>query len=305
MPSCAMLEIACQIESIQKKFLQSTAAPLPPWEWTLLNLFILGGFRFKNSHWIQFNFKSQTGFHPQSLDSKPKLTNQQVAEILRSSIKPEEFQYFQFYFQKTKTSDVFWNSALQGRWKQIPSSSLQSLKAWSENLYPLVLCSQVLTPQQMSELQSQGQRAVTVFETATDLKQIHEHHRDAYLFTVHDLEHANHFFSLRKTYQQQTKLAQLIQKSFLNPGFHRSWIHDDLIEDYHYLISDMNTHPWHLYLTLQTLLLKSHKLQTQNNLSQPLTPLEEKNFQNKIKNLMQDWKINYPPMAEDFQSSLL
>ncbi len=278
-----------------------------PWEWTTLILFILAGQRFNTKNWIQFKKKHDESFHKNLRSAENGLSNLQIKEFLQSRIETEIFQqnYF-FYFQKVAPQDSFWKSATSQRWKHIPSHALESLQAWALKKYNLILSSSIISPEEMMNLQAQGQRIVTVFESKKDLEQVHEHHRDAFLFTVHDLEHANHFFCKPQNHQQQKKLIELMKSTFAQNTVFRSWVAQDLQKEFDYLISDMNTHPWHMYLTLQQLLLKSHKIQLGHEQSKHLPFHDELQFQDKIRHLLSQWKMSYPPNFDSkFNQSLL
>lgn len=282
-----------------KTYTQPSSAP---WEWTSLVLFILGGQRFKNRNWIQFEKLSSSHFA--SSETEPLIfvhakSNSEIEYFLKSQLRPQCYhEFYSFYFKKMPSEQPFWKSATSQRWKAISKNSLLSLQRWSEGDYKLVLKSHIPDSFEMALLQAQGKRAITVFEKAADLEKTYEHSRDAYLFIAHDLEHAAHFFSENTSHHLQKNFIELVRKTFLEEPFFSQWISPHFKKDFDYLISDMNSHPWHMYLSLQQILLNSHKLQTCHFLVDRLAEKEESHFQEKISYLLSRWDMTYPPQCD-------
>jgi hypothetical protein len=291
-----------ELEALFKELKTYTQQSFTPWEWASLVLFTLGGQRFKNRNWIQFEKPSDSHFTSSEAESRNFIrakSNSEIKCFLKAQLPSQNYnEFYAFYFKKMPSELPFWKSATSQRWKSISKNSLLSLRRWSEGDYKLVLKSHIPDSVEMALLQSQGKRAVTVFEKAADLEKTYEHSRDAYLFIAHDLEHAAHFFSENISHHLQKSFIELVRKTFLEEPPFSQWISPQFKKDFDYLISDMNSHPWHMYLSLQQILLNSHKLQARCFLADRLAEKEESHFQEKIQSLLSRWGMSYPPQCD-------
>lgn len=226
-----------------------------PAEFTFAFLFLLSGLKFADSNWLQL--KKMKVF---SSDEDPhlQLTTALLAEWLRSSVSKEcyEKSFAKIISRLPKDSPLL-NLWTQMNWKTISARSLQSLRLWSQNRYRLVLRDRAIAPFELLDMQSRGSRCVTVFRQFADLQKIYEHKRDALDFTVHDLEHAHLFFD-PLSHEMQRTWSRFLSCAFSGDS---PWAKhfDDRDPEFAYLISDMNTHPWHGFMTLRNLWLKRSK----------------------------------------------
>jgi hypothetical protein len=80
--------------------------------------------------------------------------------------------------------------------------------------------------------------------------------RDAFVFMRHDLEHAFHFFSDPESHRMQRRLFVLLT-AIIAEGAFRVVLNDRVFRDgFHYLVSDMNTHPLHSLHYLRAILVE-------------------------------------------------
>ncbi len=127
----------------------------------------------------------------------------------------------------------------------VRKSASDALLAWLRGRNALKLFVSVPSPHQVLALQSQGQRSVTVLHEYPRLTQPVLEKNNAFQFMLHDLEHAHQFFHDSGSHLQQVALACLWQRA-LADGLFANFLADKIFEErFHYLISDMNTHPLH------------------------------------------------------------
>ena len=144
------------------------------------------------------------------------------------------------------------------RVKALPESCYRSLCFMTSGRYPLRLSSGVVSPFELLQIQLRGQRIVSMDEDFREWPSRLYSGRDYLGFILHDLIHADHFF-----YEPQHRDGQLGFYRFVNSFISVSRDLSDLLsietfrEGFEYIISDMNSHPLHLFQTLHSLLFKT------------------------------------------------
>ncbi len=144
---------------------------------------------------------------------------------------------------------------LQFGFRGIPESAHQSLEAWLFQKYPLVLFVEVPDVQTVLKLQSEGKRCVSVIRDPQLINHYILGERDAFSFTIHDLIHADHFFSdPRQMYIQigfSRFMKVLAETSMIQQALHSNLRFN---EQFEYAASDMNSHGAHLCKYLKAIL---------------------------------------------------
>lgn len=166
-------------------------------------------------------------------------------------------------------------------WKGYTDRIRRSLLLWHQGQYSLVLCKSIPSPYELLKIQACGQRVVTVFEQPDQWRRLH-HQKNVWDFTVHDLIHADHFFENPMWREGQVQFYQFLLHHWNSQEIKP--LHKTV--EFEYLISDMNSHPRHLFQTLQALTLKSVKQTFQIPHDKTLSSIQEAQFQN----LIQSWK---------------
>ncbi len=260
-------------------------------DFTLASLFVLSGSRAKNDRWLQLDRKKYDLQKPSKLDSQSNLTTDYLHKTISKHLPPnlfqEKFAYPLSQLNPQKNLFYFLDS---WRWRDTPQSVWQSLLFWKKNPQNLHLHFNMPTPVEILKMQMQGKRCVSVFCHKGALDSIYEHHRDAYLFTVHDLEHAWKFFSVHESYILQIQWAKFLYKTFIHGSWH-NFIDSKLQDNLDYLISDMNTHPWHSFLTLKNLFLQNHKLTLGYQISARIPDSEYSNYENIWNQFLEDCQM--------------
>lgn len=140
---------------------------------------------------------------------------------------------------------------------QRPEAS-RALCRWLQGDWPLTLCTDVPSPRQVLQMQSQGTRPVTVIAAYPQLLAPVHDKEDAFHFFVHDLEHAHRFFEDPESHAAQRKLAQALL-SALDAGEFASYLGDPVFcAKFEYLMADMNTHVAHALHYLRATLVELH-----------------------------------------------
>lgn len=143
------------------------------------------------------------------------------------------------------------------RIKALPESCFRSLCYMRTGRYPLKLSAGVVSPFELLQIQLRGERIVSMDEDFSAWPERLYSGRDYLGFVLHDLIHADHFF-----FEPEHRDGQLGFYHYVN-----SFIADESLlellkssvfrEGFEYIISDMNSHPLHLFQTLHSLLYKT------------------------------------------------
>ena len=119
--------------------------------------------------------------------------------------------------------------------------------------YPLILRTDIPQPLAMLQRQCCGERYVTYLDREEDLEKPIGRFGGSFEFLMHDLEHAHKFFGDAELFRGQVNFFSLL-KAIL-PSL-QTWISDPLFEkDLNYLMSDMNSHPVHLFKYMKAIVL--------------------------------------------------
>ena len=163
--------------------------------------------------------------------------------------------------------------------RSLPWSVNRSLCQWHLGQYPLQLLFHIPSTDEVHQLQTQGQRCVSLLMQESELTQAYTGGRDSLGFLVHDLIHADHFFL-----EPQKRLAQVQFSKYLWQLKEHAWIQQRRGEDpqfdhdWDYLVSDMNTVPLHLLKALKAISLMSFKRQHGLLIEHHLTPHLQSHF---------------------------
>lgn len=112
------------------------------------------------------------------------------------------------------------------------------------------------SPLQVLEMQADGFRCVSLLRSENWYRYAFDHRRNIRDFVIHDLEHIWQMFENPAMTKSQIEFSDRLLKLIQSGRF------DFLLSDtrfngeFNYIISDMNTHPAHTYVTLKSLLLR-------------------------------------------------
>ncbi len=173
---------------------------------------------------------------------------------------------------RTRLLEGFERYQFRGVIANIPSAMAQ----WLRGAWPLSVCEEIPSPRDVLRCQARGTRMVTVL---TDYPRLHEpvlNKPDAFAFFLHDLEHAYKFFYSPPLYAGQciffAGLNAALDRGVFVPYFDDA----EFVNKFHYLISDMNTHPHHSQQYLRAILIEFYLRREQRVLTEPLTAAAER-----------------------------
>lgn len=144
--------------------------------------------------------------------------------------------------------EIFRNFTL----KSLPSSVARSLCLWRTGRYSLKLLNYKPSPLELLEMQVQGFRCVSLL--SENWGAFIDQERDVFSFVIHDLIHADHFFSQPHLFELQKIFYREILLLTKRGFFNRAGLTENSKKLIEYICSDMNSHPVHLFKTLKAAL---------------------------------------------------
>lgn len=141
--------------------------------------------------------------------------------------------------------------------KGVALDSRLGLVGWMEARYPLDLRFDIPAPHEMLAHQCRGRRFVTFRNSEELLFEPIGRHRGALEFLLHDLEHAHKFFGDPHLQQGQIAFFRKLTQALEARIFSGLLAEAKFEADFHYLMSDMNSHPLHLWKYLKAIVLSA------------------------------------------------
>ena len=143
--------------------------------------------------------------------------------------------------------------------KAVPEACNRSLSFIANNYYPLRISEIVPTPKELLQLQLSGSRIITLNEDCELWPTNYYSGRDFLGFIMHDLIHADHFFLDPEHRDGQLGFFRFIESILEDKMLNDLLFQDSFKTGFEYIISDMNSHPVHLFQTLHALLFTENK----------------------------------------------
>jgi hypothetical protein len=151
----------------------------------------------------------------------------------------------------------------------------QALAQWLRGAWPLILREDIPKPLEVLRMQAHGYRAVTVLTEYPRLCQPVLNKPDAFAFFLHDLEHAYKFFHSPALRAGQRAFFAELEDAF-DRGVFAPYLGDTRFTGkFHYLMSDMNTHPEHSRQYLRAILVEFYLRREQKGRKQALSSAAE------------------------------
>lgn len=151
----------------------------------------------------------------------------------------------------------------------------KALAQWLRGIWPLILREDVPDPRDILRWQARGQRVVTVI---SDLPRLHTpvlNKANAFAFFLHDLEHAYKFFHSPALHAGQRAFFAALEDAIDSGVFAPHFDDAEFTGKFHYLMSDMNTHPEHSRQYLRAILVEYYLRHEQKGRKQPLSAAAE------------------------------
>lgn len=148
-----------------------------------------------------------------------------------------------------KSFDLF-QVIRQVRIKALPETALRALAHMSTQQYPIEVIQFVPTPAELLQYQLEGRRILSFNEDFATWPTTLYHGRDFLSFMIHDLIHADHFFATSEHRAGQLGFYRCIAMILKREDLQEFLKNENFKEAFEYIISDMNSHPLHLFKTL-------------------------------------------------------
>ena len=138
--------------------------------------------------------------------------------------------------------------------KPLPDACTSQLIALTQDTHRIKIINYVPSPEELLTIQINGQRVITFHEN-TELwsTQIFAE-RDFLSFIIHDLIHAHHFFKNDFQLKGQIGFYNFVTHLMKLKSLQNLLLNQNFRNGFEYIISDMNSHPVHLFKTLHALL---------------------------------------------------
>lgn len=233
------------------------------------------------------------GVHNQNIDGYEMQgcrSSTEVVDLFRQNLPPQLRDLKSL--TRLESPKPFLEHFCSMSWRSIPLSVSQSLMAWQSGRYPLRLMTTVPSPEDVLEMQAQGCRCVSMLTEQEQIQNFVSKGRDVLGFIVHDLIHADHFFADAEKAHAQIHFSQKLLKIRALPEIQEMLVADSEFEsEFHYLMSDMNSVPLHLFKTLKAILLGHFKRREGIPLNSPLPPESESSFATLFEIVVKTWNF--------------
>ena len=153
----------------------------------------------------------------------------------------------------------------------IPNALVQ----WLREVWPLILREDIPSPRNILRWQARGTRAVTVITAYPRLCAPVLSKPNAFAFFLHDLEHAYKFFYSPVLYAGQRVFFAGLEAAFEHGKLAPYFDDAGFVVKFHYLMSDMNTHPEHSRQYLRAILIEFYLRREYKTLMDRLSPAAE------------------------------
>lgn len=133
-----------------------------------------------------------------------------------------------------------------------------ALHRWLSGQWPLRLLQHIPSAREVLRMQVQGERPVTLIMDRERMLRPVLTKANGFAFMVHDLEHAYKFFNEPRLSTMQRNLFAALERACAGDIFAEDLLDAEFTVRFDYLISDMNTHPWHSLQYLRAILVERH-----------------------------------------------
>lgn len=190
--------------------------------------------------------------HPKNwLQKKSRKAHELRADSLLSLI-PTSFNLNNWEIQKLKGISAVELFSLYSL-KAIPDSINRTIINWHQGLWKLELLEYIPTPRQLLRLQVKNTRCITLITDPLQIDSMVLESRDPLSFMLHDLMHADQFFSKQESLIGQLGFYKLIYSIYDQPEL-KSLLssNKNFKKEFEYITSDMNAYVIHLFKCLKS-----------------------------------------------------
>ena len=160
-----------------------------------------------------------------------------------------------------------------------------ALVQWLRGAWPLILREDIPKPLDVLRMQARGTRAVTLIAVWPRAREPVLNKSDAFAFFRHDLEHAYKFYHSPSLYAGQCGFFARLETAFDRGVFAPYFDDAEFVTRFHYLMSDMNTHPEHSRQYLRAILIEFYRRRERKALTEWLNAAAERAIENVMRAL--------------------
>ncbi|MES2800986.1 MAG: hypothetical protein V4654_00715 [Bdellovibrionota bacterium] len=137
--------------------------------------------------------------------------------------------------------------------KPLPAVAQRAMYFIFTKKYPITVLDYEPSPKELLMIQCEGRRIITFKNDFANWPTQKFGHRDPLSFWLHDCIHAEHFFSQPENFQAQLGFYKFVSDAYEARCWPELTDNQGFEVDFSYLISDMNSHPLHLFKTLKAI----------------------------------------------------
>lgn len=137
--------------------------------------------------------------------------------------------------------------------KPLPEAAQRAMYFIFTKKYPITVLDYEPSPTELLQIQCEGRRIITFKNDYTFWPTQLFGKRDPLSFWLHDCIHAEHYFSKPETFLSQLGFYKFVAQAYKAKCWPESIDNQSFESDFSYLISDMNSHPLHLFKTLKAI----------------------------------------------------
>lgn len=139
------------------------------------------------------------------------------------------------------------------RMKPLPEVAQRAIYFIFTKKYPITVLDYEPSPRELLQIQCDGRRIITFKSDYLNWPTQMFGHRDPLSFWLHDCIHAEHFFSQPENFVSQLGFYKFVAHAYAAHCWPDISQNLNFENDFSYLISDMNSHPLHLFKTLKAI----------------------------------------------------
>lgn len=152
--------------------------------------------------------------------------------------------------------------------KGIPQAVNRTMTNWGIGSWKIELLTHIPSPRELLRMQVQSTRCITLTIDHDEIDKLVLSSRDPLSFVLHDLHHADHFFSQDASLKGQLGFYSLVESVYDQPLLKKTLKEDKQFKsEFEYVVSDMNAYVIHLFKCL-----KSAFVRTDTDKLDPLFP---------------------------------
>jgi len=151
-----------------------------------------------------------------------------------------------------------------------------ALVQWLRGAWPLILREDIPKPLDVLRMQARGTRAVTLITAWPRAREPVLNKSDAFAFFRHDLEHAYKFYHSPALHAGQCAFFARLEAAFDCGVFGPYFDDAEFVTRFHYLMSDMNTHPEHSRQYLRAILIEYYRRRERKTVTEWLNAAAER-----------------------------